>query len=79
MRMSETNVLWILYGPEQTTANIFKIHQVIEEFVSTRRLDFVARAGFNMIYLARQRCEEDPTGCTNSKGKPLRVFAIGFR
>lgn len=80
--ISETNFLWILYGPPKIPFNPFKLINGFKEFVYTRRFDFVAKLGFDVVYHARKHCESltiverGKVGCMKCIGQ---VAVVGYR
>lgn len=80
MHISKSNILWILHGSEKKTSNVLKILKYLYDFVPSRRMEFVAKAGFDAVFYARQKCEKNLTpGCLNNEGEVPRISVIGFR
>lgn len=76
MAISKRNVVWILYGPEKDILNPF----IINKFVSSRRLDFVAKLGYDVVHYAHKHCDslsgDEQEDCRKTIGQ---VIVIGFR
>lgn len=76
--ISESNIVWIVYGPEKYS--VLKIKSDIKAFVSSHRFDFLAKLGYYVAYYAyhaRVQCvNTHNVGCLKNINQ---VSLVGYR